>query len=239
MPTWVTHLAVADKVMNQIPALDRKGFCVGNIAPDCNVENEDWTAFVPPREVTHWMSGQRKTASDCDSFCDEYVIKRRDKIKSEEEFSFLLGYYSHLIADAEYQRFIRDKKRVKAMWQRIKADKLLSEKAYGYPENFDSAKILISKEERFNEIYLMEAEYLLENPNSGFLTEIISLQEFPDYIDYLPSGCIVRKIGVMGQIPEVSENPKDPICVSREEYRSFVDDATALVIHKFKEKELI
>lgn len=35
---------------------------------DCNVENEGWTAFMPPREVTHWMHGERKKASDCDAF---------------------------------------------------------------------------------------------------------------------------------------------------------------------------
>lgn len=28
---------------------------MGNIAPDCNEENEGWGAFAPPREVTHWM----------------------------------------------------------------------------------------------------------------------------------------------------------------------------------------
>lgn len=63
MATWVTHLIIADAVMNQFPKLDRRGFCVGNIAPDCNVENEDWTAFTPSREVTHWMQGERKMAS--------------------------------------------------------------------------------------------------------------------------------------------------------------------------------
>ena len=55
MATWITHLMIADGVLERIPNLDRHGFCVGNIAPDCNVENEDWTAFTPSREVTHWM----------------------------------------------------------------------------------------------------------------------------------------------------------------------------------------
>ena len=59
MATWVTHLMIADSVLQHIPSLDRRGFCVGNIAPDCNVENEDWTAFTPSREVTHWMQGER------------------------------------------------------------------------------------------------------------------------------------------------------------------------------------
>lgn len=43
MASWVTHLMIADRVSEQISELDRHSFCVGNIAPDCNVENEDWT----------------------------------------------------------------------------------------------------------------------------------------------------------------------------------------------------
>ena len=51
MATWVTHLIVADKILEGFPWLDKRGFCVGNIAPDCNVENSDWTSFTPPRAV--------------------------------------------------------------------------------------------------------------------------------------------------------------------------------------------
>ena len=122
MATWITHLMIADGVLERIPNLDRHGFCVGNIAPDCNVENEDWTAFTPSREVTHWMQSERKKASDCDAFCDEYILKRKDKIKSAEEYALLLGYYCHLITDAAFQAMIRDDDRVKATWMRIKAD---------------------------------------------------------------------------------------------------------------------
>jgi hypothetical protein len=121
MATWVTHLMIADRVMKQCHELNRHGFCVGNIAPDCNVENADWTHFTPSREVTHWMSEERKVASDCDSFCKEYILKRKNEIKSQEQYSFLLGYYVHLIADAAFQWFIRDDKRVKDTWRRINA----------------------------------------------------------------------------------------------------------------------
>ena len=95
-------------------------------APDCNVENEDWTAFTPSREVTHWMQSERKKASDCDAFCDEYILKRKDKIKSAEEYAFLLGYYSHLITDAAFQAMIRDEERIRSTWMRIKTDEKLS-----------------------------------------------------------------------------------------------------------------
>ena len=238
MATWVTHLMVADGVLALVPGLDRRGFCVGNIAPDCNVENADWTAFMPPREVTHWMQGERKKASDCDAFCREYILNRRVGIRSAEEYSFLLGYYAHLITDAAFQAMIRDEQRVKAVWRRIKADANLRAASVGMEETWDCAKQLLPKKDRLREIYAMEAEYLSNHPNSGYLTEILPLKEFPDYIDYLPQGSIVRKIGVMGYLPEQDSTMDSFISISREEYAGYVKDTIQLVARRFKEHNL-
>ena len=239
MATWITHLIIADIVMKHCPELDRRGFCVGNIAPDCNVENEDWTSFTPPREVTHWMSGERKDASDCEAFYNEYIFKRKNEIQSHEHYSFLLGYYTHLIVDAEFQRYIQDDKRVKEVWRRIKADDILRERSKGYPEDWDSIKKLFSKKDRMREICSMEAEYLRDNPTSGYLTEILPLKEFADYIDYLPPGAIVRKINVMGYLPRQDESLSKPIVISREEFSYFVNNTALLVVSKLREKNLI
>ncbi len=239
MATWITHLMIADGVLEHIPNLDRRGFCVGNIAPDCNVENEDWTAFTPPREVTHWMQGERKKASDCDAFCDEYILMRKDKIKSPEEYAFLLGYYSHLLTDAAFQAMIRDEDRVIAVWVRIKADEELSVAATSMNETWDSVKRLVPEKDRMREIYAMEAEYLSDHPNSGYLTEILPLKSFPEYIDYLPQGSIIRKIGVMGYVPEVNKSTNKFISISQDEYTEFVQDTIQLVVNRFTEKNLI
>ena len=239
MATWITHLMIADGVLERIPNLDRHAFCVGNIAPDCNVENEDWTAFTPSREVTHWMQGERKKASDCDAFCDEYILKRKDKIKSAEEYAFLLGYYSHLITDAAFQVMIRDEDRVREVWMRIKADEELSAAGTGMDETWDSVKRLIPKKDRISEIYAMEAEYLNNYPNSGYLTKIIPLKSFPDYIDYLPQGSIVRKICVMGYLPDLDKSINKFITMSKDEYANFVEDTIQLVVKQFAEKNLL
>ena len=234
MASWVTHLMIADKVLSTIKSLKRKEFRVGNIAPDCNVENEDWTQFTPSREITHWMSSDKKVAADCERFFDEYIKKRADKIRSDEEFSFLLGYYSHLVADAEFTRSIRDEERVAASWERIKNNEELAKRAQGMPETFDYVKKLINKDERMAEIYAIEAEYLESNRNSGYLTEILPLKEFPDYIDYLPHGAIVRKIGVMGYLPEKPEKEIEFICFSKDEYDKFINRAAKTIIEKIK-----
>lgn len=231
MATWVTHLMIADGVLKQFPELDRRGFCVGNIAPDCNVENEDWTAFTPSREVTHWMRGERKVASDCDAFREEYILGRRGEINTAEEYAFLLGYYAHLITDAAFQAMIRDEDRVKTAWCRIKADDELRRASDGMVENWDSIKKLVPKRERMRRIYAMEAAYLRDHPDSGYLTEILPLKDFPDYIDYLPHGCIVRKIGVMGYLPESDDTLKF-ITMSQAEYDTFVENTVKLVADK-------
>lgn len=236
MASWVTHLIIADKVLEKISWLSKHEFCVGNIAPDCNVENENWTRFTPPREVTHWMTGKRKVASDCDRFYDKYIGERKQGLNSVEEKSFLLGYYAHLITDAEFQRYIRDEKRVEAVWNRIKNHAVLSEQSQGMVENWDSVKILINGKERMKDIYSIEKEYLEENPNSGYLTEIIELKAFPDYIEYLPVGAIVRKVATMGYIPKRETGEFLYIGMSRDEYGTFVNSATELVIDGINKK---
>ena len=235
MATWVTHLMIADSVLQHFPSLDRHGFCIGNIAPDCNVENEDWTAFTPSREVTHWMQKERKKASDCDAFYDEYIAKRRDRIQTTEEYAFLMGYYAHLITDAAFQKMIRDEKRVKAVWKRIKENENLREQSVGMDETWDNAKKLIPKRVWVGHIYSLEAEYLNAHPDSGYLTEILTLKEFPDYIDYLPKGAIVRKIGVMGYLPKINEELGEWTALSREEYEGYIQETIQTILKQFSE----
>ena len=235
MATWVTHLMIADSVLKHFPILDKHSFCVGNIAPDCNVENEDWTAFAPSREVTHWMEDERKKASDCDAFYEEYIVKRKNRIQSAEEYAFLMGYYAHLITDAAFQKMIRDEVRVNAAWRRIKENEDLCKQSVGMEETWDNAKKLIPKRIWVSHIYSLEAEYLNAHPDSGYLTEILPLKEFPDYIDYLPKGAIVRKIGVMGYLPKINENLSEWIALSREEYEAYIEETIQLILKQFSE----
>lgn len=95
MATWVTHLMVADEVIKKIPSLCKHEFFVGNIAPDCNVENEDWISFIPSREVKScfWREGvgeEHSTDNDLENISKKYqkifiiIVKKsanNDKIK--------------------------------------------------------------------------------------------------------------------------------------------------------------
>lgn len=232
MAFWVTHLMVADRVLKELPWLSRHEYCVGNIAPDCNVENEDWSDFTPPREMTHWMTAERKNAADCDRFIHEYLLPRNPQ--TVPEASFLWGYYTHLVTDAEFQRTIRDEERVHAAWKRIKAIPELAAAAEGMPENWDSVKRIIPKTERLEEIGAIEREFLSANPGSGFLTEIVGLESFPDLLEFLPPGAIVRKIGVLAHIPEGTQSKHPYTAMTRDEYAAFVDRAVAQAVETIR-----
>lgn len=232
LPFWVTHMMVADRVLQELPWLSRHEYCVGNIAPDCNVENEDWSGFTPPREMTHWMTADRKNAADCQRFIHEYLLPRNPQ--NAQEASFLWGYYTHLVTDAEFQRTIRDDERVRAAWKRIRAIPELAAAGKDMPENWDSVKQIIPKTERLEEIGAIEREYLSDHPDSGFLTEIVGLESFPDLLEFLPPGAIVRKIGVLAHIPEGSKSKHPYTAMTRDEYAAFVDRAVAQAVETIR-----
>lgn len=237
MANWITHMRLADEVLKQLPDLDRLGFCMGSIAPDCNVENENWSRFDPPREMTHWMTpgSSFKQFDDCERFYDQRV--RGKAFADNQERSFYLGYYAHLIADVTYLHFIRDEDRVKAMWRRIRAVPELDEKARDCDETFDSAKRLVDKPRRNAAVIALENEYLYAHPETAYLTVLQTVKEFPDYLDFLPKGAILRKIGVMGGVPEKLEGEFEQVFFTRKEMDGYIADTCAEIIRRITDKE--
>lgn len=234
MAGWITHMRIADEVLKQLPHLDRLGFCMGSIAPDCNVENEDWTAFTPPREMTHWMSGSSiyKTFDDCDRFFAERIQGKT--FADEQERSFYLGYYAHLIADVMWIRFSMDEKRVKAMWQRIRAAEELKEKADGLPETYEAARQLDRARRRKTEIAAWENEYLYTHPETAYLTVLQTVKAFPDYPDFLPKGAILRKIGVMGGVPGRYTGTAEQVFFTFSEMNAYAADTCTEIVQRIK-----
>ena len=235
MAFWITHLAVADALLKKFPSLNRHAFCIGNIAPDCNIENEDWSSFTPPREMTQFMSGKDKAFSDCERFYRAYISGKT--FVSQAQRAFLFGYYAHLVTDVMHQDFMRDEARVCKVWERIEEDESLSEMAKGLRHTWANAKKLFPKEKRFLEQSVLEAEYLSEHPDSGYFTEILPLKECETYIDFLPGSYIVRKIAVMANVPERGSIEKF-YTITREEYKEFLSNAIMALKKAFLEKGL-
>lgn len=96
MASWMVHLRIADKLLDIIPNLSPVEFIVGNIAPDSGVPNEDWSAFSPPTSVSHFTTAEKKAHPE--AFAAKYFSGWQNC--TPEQFSFYLGYLTHLLTDA-------------------------------------------------------------------------------------------------------------------------------------------
>ncbi len=219
MASWVTHTRIADRLLSMGLPLDRRGFVVGSIAPDCNIENADWSAFVPPREVTHFMHTKSKSSADYEAFYTQYL--RAGIFQSEEHRAFLWGYYAHLVTDVRFHLFSHDEERIAASFARIRVTPVLREALAGQPETFETLKTYFGKRALLQDTAYLEARYLHMTPDNSYDTVLRRITEFPEYLDFLPPGAIVRKIGIMahpaGDTPET-----DLLHVTAAEYDAWI-----------------
>lgn len=103
MASWMIHLRVADRLLDTIPGLDATAFVMGNIAPDSGVPNDDWTAYAPTKEVSHYKTRpDDETFFDLEGFRAAYLTADRIRAYSRRAFSFFLGYYVHLLTDVDW-----------------------------------------------------------------------------------------------------------------------------------------
>ncbi|EPD51100.1 hypothetical protein HMPREF1210_02291 [Paenisporosarcina sp. HGH0030] len=84
MGSRIMHSIIAYKITESVSISDKASFILGGIAPDA----------VSPKELSHFFSGEVDDYSrnvDYENFIEKY--------SSVKNNSFILGYYSHLIAD--------------------------------------------------------------------------------------------------------------------------------------------
>lgn len=105
MATWITHLRIAQIILEQMPCLDAEAFMVGNIAPDSGVPNADWSAFTPPSSVSHFdESYDRKSGAA--RYEAEHMRPEQIAGYDLQALSFHLGYICHLMTDALWRERI-------------------------------------------------------------------------------------------------------------------------------------
>lgn len=97
MASWMVHLRIADKLLDQIPGLSPVEFIVGNIAPDSGVPNADWSAFSPPTSISHFKTGTQKAGPA--AFAAKYFTPEQQAAYTPQQYGFYLGYLTHLITD--------------------------------------------------------------------------------------------------------------------------------------------
>ncbi|HCS40869.1 MAG TPA: hypothetical protein DIW44_14975 [Anaerolineaceae bacterium] len=106
MATWITHLRIAEIISQKLPELDEVSFLYGNLAPDSGLPNEDWTVYDPPKEVTHFLVEPRGEDAVRDMVFYRDYLQGMDAEIQKFEYSFRLGYYTHLVTDEFWWRKI-------------------------------------------------------------------------------------------------------------------------------------
>lgn len=106
MATWITHLRIAEILLNKISGLDEVSFLYGNLAPDSGLPNEDWTQYDPPKEVTHFLVLPHGDDAVRDLVFYRDYLQGLNAKNHDSEYSFKLGYYVHLLTDEFWWRKI-------------------------------------------------------------------------------------------------------------------------------------
>ena len=210
MATWITHLRIAENILNKGYDLDTTAFTVGNIGPDSGVPNEDWSSFNPSKNITHWLDDAEKI--NAKAFYDKYIDNTTLK-QDKAYFSFILGYYVHLLTDIEWSK-LTDAKKINPL----------------YKEGF-------SKDPKFiwtikKDWYGLDFLYLKNNCKSLFFTVFKNILEVPNYLDYFPVNAFTIQVKYITDyyLGENEETIKNFIYLNQNEMDTFVVNATQTII---------
>ena len=201
MASWMVHLRITDKLLDLIPGLSATEFIVGNIAPDSGVPNEDWSTFTPNTRISHFKTTSNK--ADPQAFADKYFTAEKRRNYDKRQYSFYLGYLTHLITDVLWVRDIYAPSKVKF------ADLYAAER-----ENF----IWRMKEDWYD----LDFKYLRDHPHfrtfhiyqeaEGFANDFMeefSADAFDNRRQYITGWYLEGKEGLDREYPYLAEKEMD------------------------------
>jgi hypothetical protein len=175
MATWIVHLRVANNLLDMIDGLHTGQFLIGNLGPDLNIQAEDWESFTPHGDVTHFRNSiENKYWSSDLEFYNQYLSDHELSVNDPQRFSFLLGYFFHLITDNLWHLEVGSP----------------TEKRYA--EQFAADPDFIWEVKR--DWYGLDFIYLRDHPDAGFWIPFINADYNQDYLDFFPQETIQEKL---------------------------------------------
>ncbi len=214
MATWITHLRIADNILNKGYNLETVPFTVGNIGPDSGVPNEDYSAFNPSRKITHWLD--TTNAINAKAFYDKY-LNNTTLIQDKDCYSFILGYYVHLLTDIEWSKLCDTKKKNASYKEALEKD----------PKFIWTIK---------KDWYGLDFLYLKNNPKSLFFTVFKDVVSVPNYLDYFPQNAFEIQVKYITQyyLGANKETKENFIYLNETEMDDFVVNATQTILAKLE-----
>lgn len=214
MATWGAHIRIAENLLSLGFNLDERAFLVGNLGPDCNQANEDWSEFEPPKNITHWFNENKKI--DSEKFYNLYLIQGYE---NREKESFLIGYYTHLLSDIEWSKMMEKQKKNSDIY-----------------DNFKTDKKLIWKVKK--DWYDLDHLYFKNNKESIFYRVLKYIDEFPEYLEYFPERAIVTKLKYIIKFYDTFEGnlKREYKYLTEKEMDRYVDVTTKVIVRIFNNR---
>lgn len=217
MASWVTHLRIADELLDTVDYVHQLHFIVGNIAPDAGEPNEDGSEFKPPTSISHWKLEGIPHSRRSEKFKEEYL---KSTIETNAT-AFYLGYYVHLLTDYIWVRDIYP----------------LLERQFGL--GFDYNTSLMQKIKR--NMFEIDCIYLKKHPNFNAFSTLIKIKTYPNvYLKYFQREAFEKKIVYIknyysnyhSEINEITENHS---YIGERNVNNFVIDAKNEIHDKIKD----
>jgi len=211
MATWIVHLRLAEALLARIPGLDEALFAVGNIAPDSGVPDAKWEHFDPPPKVTHFQRGEGVHRACADLEFQRDHLADVDPQADPGRYSFLLGYFFHLLTDN--------------LW----SERVGRPTQARFAAQFDADRDFIWEVKK--DWYGLDFIYLRDHPESLFQRVFLGCAYDRDYLDFLPAQAIQRNVAYIQEYyqrrdAEIEERFQRPyVYLSRQEMDEFVNEA--------------
>ncbi|NIM96424.1 MAG: hypothetical protein GTO18_22215 [Anaerolineales bacterium] len=181
MATWIVHLRLTENLLPLIHGLDASYFAIGSIAPDSGIPDENWENFTPPPEVSHFKAsgGSARELADMDFY--RRYLQSVDEVSNDPlRFSFLLGYFFHLVTDNEWSQKVGQPTQAR------------------FAEEFDADPEFIWEVKR--DWYGLDFDYVRKHRDSIFWTVFLKTAYTHDYIDFLPQEAVQQRIAYIKEL---------------------------------------
>lgn len=223
MATWIVHLRVAEKLLTKFN-LNKEMFLAGNIGPDSGIPNDDYSEFTPNKKVTHWLNPDLNSSElrgfDSEAFYKKYISNRDIDFN---EYSFLIGYFTHLLTDAQWSKMHSEIKSNNKDY----ADKLASDPSFIWTVKKDW--------------YGLDYKYINDNQDCIYNMVYRNISEIPDYLDYFPKGAFtLQKNNVLDYYTEKNEDffNKSFTYLTEDMMNSFITTCSEYISNVLLEKKI-
>lgn len=222
MATWIVHLRLAERLLALIDDLDEMPFVVGSVAPDSGIPDEKWETFDPPAELLHFQ-GQGSEIHQCADleFYRRHLEPMGQRGIERTEFSFLVGYFLHLVTDNLW----RDEIGLPTK-ERFSED-LEADPRFGWKVKHDW--------------YGLDFEHVRGNPDSIFWRVFLNSSYDLDFLDFLPHEAVQQRLDYIKELYQRTDaktvqwiKNRPGLYLTAEAMDRFVDDGTHQLLRTYR-----